>query len=260
MSRGSADRRPPHRALLAPRWLALHLAVVVGIAGCGALSAWQWRRHVERADFNAALVARGEMSVAEAAVLVDAPAAEVAWRRVVAEGEWVPDATLEVVNRSQDGRAGRNVVTPLRLANGTLVLVVRGFAPLDVAVAPPPAGPVRVGGVARESERRRRGQVADPAAGALREAQRLDVARLAPQMPGPVAPWWLEARDARPPDDAALSAVPVPTLSGGPHLSYVVQWIMIGGFIAAGWVVVVRRRLRAAGGGARASDAPPTAH
>ncbi|MFZ9292428.1 MAG: SURF1 family protein [Ilumatobacteraceae bacterium] len=244
-----------------PRWIALHLAVLVGILGCASLSQWQWRRHVERRDFNAALEARAALAPADAASLVDAPPAGVAWRTVEAVGRWVPEATLEVVNRSQDGRAGRNVVTPLRLASGTLVLVVRGFAPLDVAVAPPPAGEVRVAGVVRESEARRRGQVSDPPDGPLREAQRLDVARLAPQMPGPGAPGWRDARATGPADDPMLSAIPAPRLDGGPHLSYVVQWIVIGAFIAAGWVVVVRRRARApsGSGGAPASAAPPTA-
>lgn len=249
------------RPLLAPRWLALHAAVLVGVAGCASLSQWQWRRHVERREFNAALEARAEVTPADAVALVDVAPAEVAWRTVEASGEWVPEATLEVVNRSQDGRAGRNVVTPLRLPNGTLILVVRGFAPLGMDVAAPPAGRVRVAGVARESERRRRGQLADPVEGPLREAQRLDVARLAPQMPGPVAPWWLDARASDPADDASLSAIPAPRLSGGPHLSYVVQWAVIGAFIASGWVVVVRRRLRApaVGVAAAAADAPPTA-
>lgn len=249
------------RPLLAPRWLALHAAVIVGVVGCASLSQWQWRRHVERREFNAALEDRAAMAPVDATALVDVAPAEVAWRAVEASGEWVPEATLEVVNRSQDGRAGRNVVTPLRLPNGTLILVARGFAPLGVDVAAPPSGPVRVAGVARESERRRRGQLADPPEGALREAQRLDVARLAPQMPGPVAPWWLDARATVPADDPALSAIPAPRLSSGPHLSYVVQWAVIGAFIAAGWVVVVRRRLRTADGGdaAVATAAPPTA-
>ena len=57
-----------------------------------------------------------------------------------------------VVNRSQGGRAGDNVVTPLLLDDGRVLLVARGFVPLDNEWSPAPTGDVTIEGRLRRSE------------------------------------------------------------------------------------------------------------
>jgi cytochrome oxidase assembly protein ShyY1 len=75
-------------------------------------------------------------------------------RRVTVSGEFVPAATVFVDNRTLDGAAGFQVVTPLRLASGTAVLVSRGWLPRDVRdplrlpELTTPAGSVVVDGLA----------------------------------------------------------------------------------------------------------------
>ncbi len=50
-------------------------------------------------------------------------------------GRYLPDEQLTVVNRSQNGLAGEIVVTPLQLDDGRILLVSRGFVPLQAPIA-----------------------------------------------------------------------------------------------------------------------------
>ena len=77
--------------------------------------------------------------IAPDAEVGDDELAAVEWRPVVASGRYLPDEELRVVNRSQDGRAGDNIVTPLLLDDGRVLIVARGFVPQDTEVPPAPA-------------------------------------------------------------------------------------------------------------------------
>ena len=226
------------------RTVLLTVAVVLGVVLMLNLAAWQWDRHVTRREFNAALVARlGDPAVPLADLLVLDPA-DAEWRTANAVGEYVDGADLRVVNRSQDGRAGTNAVSLLRLEDGSFVYVVRGFLPLDLEPSAPPSGRVAVTGRVRISDERRTGEVSDPASGVLTEVQRLDLGRLAPQVPGTLAAVSLDLVASSPADDPRLATVALPGSDLGPHLSYMVQWILFSAAAVAGWVLVVRRELR----------------
>ena len=73
-------------------------------------------------------------------------------RPVQLAGEWLPAGTVEVVDRTLDGRAGRWVVTPLAVcADGDCggapaMLVLRGWVPAGEAAPSPPTGRARVTG------------------------------------------------------------------------------------------------------------------
>ena len=226
------------------RTVLLTVAVALGVVLMLNLAAWQWDRHVERREFNASLVARlDEPAVPLADLLgMDPPDAE--WRTATAVGEYVDGAGLRVVNRSQDGRAGTNAVSLLRLDDGSYIYVVRGFLPLDLEPAAPPSGRVEVTGRVRTSDRRRTGEVSDPAEGVLTEVQRLDLGRLAAQVPGELAAVSLDLVASSPADDPRLATVALPGTDLGPHLSYMVQWILFSAAAVAGWVLVLRRELR----------------
>jgi surfeit locus 1 family protein len=110
-----------------PRPWALALAAAACAAGI-ALGNWQ----VRRADDKRALAEHVQ--------------------RIVVHGEFLPERSVLLDNKVRGGRAGYEVVTPLRLAEGIHVLVSRGWV-----AAPPrreqlpevttPAGRVRVEGV-----------------------------------------------------------------------------------------------------------------
>lgn len=239
------------RFLLRPRWLAFHLLVLAGIVLMVNLGFWQLRRLDERQAFNEIVEARyNEPPVAleplVAAHLSDLDAIE--WRPVELSGEFLTDEEIRIVNRSQNGRSGDNVVTPLRLDDGDIVLVNRGFVPLDAPddqVAPPPEDNVEVVGRVHPSDDRRRGQVSDADVGDLTEAQRIDIERLAPQLPGPVIPAYVDLRAEDSPGGAIFpESIAPPELTDGPHLSYAVQWFLFSVAVAAGWVLAVRHSVR----------------
>ena len=97
----------------------------------------------------------------------------------------------------------------------------------------------------RPSQERRRGQLSDPAEGDLTEVQRIDVDRLAGQLPGPVVPMYVELVTSTPAESGPFpEPVDVPELDEGPHLSYAVQWFIFSLCVAIGWVLAVRHSIR----------------
>ena len=242
-----------YRFLLRPRWIAFHLLVIAGVVLMVNLGFWQLRRLDERQTFNdrvderidAAPVGLDELVPTDAA-LGDDTLDAVEWRPVLVTGQYLPDEQVLVVNRSQNGQPGEMVVTPMELDDGRILLVERGFVPLDFEAAPAPAGDVTVEGRVRVSQAHRRGQVTDAAAGELTEVQRLDIGRLADQLPGPVVPVYIELTQSLP-AEAGPSPVPVlaPELTSGSHLSYTVQWFIFALCAVVGWVFAVRKSARA---------------
>jgi cytochrome oxidase assembly protein ShyY1 len=238
-----------YRFLLRPRWIAFTVVVVTAIVVMINLGFWQLRRLDERRTFNAAVAARIDRPAVDLDELVppdatvgDDALADVEWRTVEAAGRYLPDEELRVVNRSQGGQAGDNVVTPLLLDDGRVLLVARGFVPLDNEEAAAPTGEVSIEGRLRRTEVRRTGALSDASEGDLTEAQRLDIRRLAAQLPGDVVPMYVELTASDPP---AAGAFPVPiaqpALDEGPHLSYAVQWFIFSVLAAIGWFLAVRR-------------------
>ena len=148
------------------------------------------------------------------------------WRPVHVDGTYLADEQVVVINRSQDGVVGKNVITPLQTANGRLVLVNRGFVAETAAVPPPPSGTVSITGRIRATERRGFGGLTDPSDGELTELQRLDIERLAEQLPAPVAPVSVDLLTSDPASPADPVPLPEPELGEGPHLSYMMQWFI----------------------------------
>jgi cytochrome oxidase assembly protein ShyY1 len=232
-----------YRFLLRPKWIGFHLLVVAGIVAMVNLGFWQLRRLDQRRDFNAKVEARGELPPEPLDdVLASGPPDEIEWRIVTVTGRYLRDEQFLVVNRSQHGRAGDNVVTPMSLDDGRTLIVNRGFVPLTLEASPAPDGAVEVVGRIRQSQERRTGQLSDPTEGELAEVQRLDIPRVAPQLPGEVIPVYIDLLTSEPPEPAGLPEPVVrPPLGEGPHLSYAVQWFIFSVCVAIGWVLAVRR-------------------
>lgn len=232
-----------YRFLLRPKWIGFHLLVVAGIVAMINLGFWQLRRLDQRRDFNSEVEARTELPPEPLAdVLASGPPDEIEWRIVTFAGRYLADEQFLVVNRSQNGRAGENVVTPMELDDGRTLIVNRGFVPLSVDVPPAPNGVVEAEGRIRRSQERRTGQLSDPGDGELTEVQRIDIPRLAPQLPGEVVPVYVDLLASDPAEVAGLpEPVVLPPLGEGPHLSYAVQWFIFSLCVAVGWVLAVRR-------------------
>jgi cytochrome oxidase assembly protein ShyY1 len=235
------------RVLSSIKMLGLHLFAIVLVVTMVNLGFWQLRRHEERVTFNDAVRARAQTAPLspDALLALDTDTANLEWYPLQASGEYLADENLLLVNVSQDGRAGVDPVSALRLDDGRILLVNRGFVPLASAVPAPPSGRVSVVGRARASDERRRGQLGEKP-GELREIQRIDIPRLAPQLPGDVLPVYVDLLASDPADSATLSRIADPELTLGPHLSYTVQWFVFSACAVVGWGFIVRRALAAA--------------
>jgi surfeit locus 1 family protein len=233
-----------YRFLYSPRWIAFHLIVVAAVVAMVNLGFWQLRRLDERRDFNATVEARYDAPPVDLDTLLDEAGDNldaVEWRPVRITGEFVDNGDVRIVNRSQNGQAGDNIVSPFRLDGGRVIVVNRGFVPLGVEeIEPEPVGEVTVVGRVHPSDVRRRGQLTDRESGVLTEAQRVDLDRLAPQMPdGELVPLYVDQFE--PPTGGYPQPVAAPELSEKNHLSYAGQWFIFAACAVIGWVLAVRK-------------------
>ncbi|HEX9977527.1 MAG TPA: SURF1 family protein [Acidimicrobiia bacterium] len=226
------------RTLLRPRWLVAHVVAIVFVIAFVMLAFWQIRRLEDRRDFNHSV----EQALATDPVDIgDAPAE--GYVRVIATG--VYDPSMETLTlRSLEGTSGYHVLTPLVLADGTGVLVDRGWVPISYDT-PPVGGPaaastgeVRVTGILWPSEHQ---GIPDALPGTLRA---IDPAVVDAFTPYPMRSTYLVLQAA----DPALGELPVPPeppeLSDGPHLGYAVQWFLFAGVVIVGYPILLRRVAR----------------
>lgn len=156
---GRSDRL--RRGLLAPG-----LATLIGVAILVALGTWQLQRLAWKADLTQRMEQR---AAAEPGPIVpesgwgewDAEADE--FRRVRVGGTFLHDRETLVHGLRPDGQGpilqGFYVFTPLRLADGAMVIVNRGFVPTELKdparrAEGQIAGPTTVTGLVRAPERR----------------------------------------------------------------------------------------------------------
>jgi surfeit locus 1 family protein len=116
------------------------------------LGVWQTHRGDEKQDRQRLLEARIRETPVVLTGSVDS-AEPLLYRRVRASGEFQPAGQVYVDNQVHHERAGYFVVTPLKLRDGALVLVNRGWIARGPAYpqpppAPPPTGTVEVIGLA----------------------------------------------------------------------------------------------------------------
>jgi surfeit locus 1 family protein len=111
------------------RRLALAAAAAVLFAGFMALGIWQ----IERRAWKHALIERVEQRIHASPIAAPGPeawpqvsAARDEYRHVRVSGTWLHDAEA-LVQASTELGAGWWVLTPLRQADGTIVIVNRGF-------------------------------------------------------------------------------------------------------------------------------------
>ncbi|WP_232784577.1 SURF1 family protein [Carbonactinospora thermoautotrophica] len=247
---GEGTVRDVYRFLLAPRWLAFHLLVLIVIPTFVSLGLWQLDRLHQRRERNQLI----EANVHATPVPVDrllAPGRPVPrqdeWRPVTTTGRYDPRHQLLVRNRSLKGRAGFWVLTPLVTGDGTALLVNRGWVPLAGTareappVPEPPAGEVQVTGRVRRAETPESTGRAERSGLPPGQVTLVDVPRIAQDLPYPVYGGYVELADQRPPAGDTPKQIPEPELSEGPHLAYAVQWFLFAAFAPVGWFALVRR-------------------
>ena len=235
------------RRLASPGWVASHLFALAMVVLMVNLGFWQLRRLDERRANNAAIASAMSQAPSDIAAYLDSRGLPPEFTAVAAKGVYLPDAEVRIANRSRGGQPGFWLATPMELADGRAVAVVRGWVPrrsvvgLDDRSAAPPPGEVTVAGLAFDSVEGGRVGVTDP--GETPEISRMDLVRFEEVSGVDVEDVWIRLRAQSPAQPEGLpEPVPDPKLGEGPHLSYAFQWF----FFSAGTVVVYALILRRA--------------
>jgi cytochrome oxidase assembly protein ShyY1 len=145
-----------YRFLATPKWLGFAVLMIAMSVVMIGLSDWQLHRYQFRHGINVR-IAQAKTTAATPMTSVmnlDHPvAADREWTRVTVAGTYAPDKTVIARERTVNGTIGFEIVTPLVLADGSAVLVDRGFLAGDTdsskvlpQVPPVPVGVVTVTG------------------------------------------------------------------------------------------------------------------
>ena len=214
------------------------VAALAAMALTTALGNWQLRRADEKLALQAAWD-RAEQAAPLPVAGTDVAA--IAGRlplRVQLRGRFLYAHEVWLDNRQMDGQAGLMLVTPLRLAEGAVVLVNRGFArrdPRDRARLPEvarPEGEVMIDGLAVAHTARvlRLGENAPAGDGPL-VWQNLDYDAFERSSGLVVARWVVQQTGGA--DDGLLRNWPRHSAGVEKHHGYALQWFSLAALVAA---------------------------
>jgi cytochrome oxidase assembly protein ShyY1 len=222
-------------------FIACLLLAALGVS----LGQWQDRRAAGKLELQAQLDARAVLlPLALGAGMVAPERAE--YRPVSAHGTWVPEWTIYLDNRPNQGRAGLYVLTPLKLSGSdTHVLVARGWVPRNMqdraTIAPyrTPDGEVAIGGIARRNPGKvmELGEAAPLQPGAI--VQNVTVEAFAKASGLRLQPFIVE-QDGALADDGLVREWPAATSGVDKHRGYAFQWYALAAmavifFVATGF-------------------------
>jgi cytochrome oxidase assembly protein ShyY1 len=244
-----------YRFLLSPRWLALHVLVLLLIPAFLFLGRWQFGRYEQRSSASA--LATGNLAAAPVPLTsLDKPGSavpgSVRFRGVTAAGRYDAAHELLVRRRTQNSRPGFYVLTPLITADGTAVIVNRGWVKMGPTadappeVPPPTAGDVTVTGRLRPAETEDSTGITNRSGLPTRQVLLINTTDIAKGMPYKLFGGYVELTEQRPSAAAAPEPVPDPDLGGGGglNLAYSVQWWLFIGIAVGGWFTLIRREAR----------------
>jgi cytochrome oxidase assembly protein ShyY1 len=227
------------RFLLRPSWVALTAVVVCfSVAAFALLAPWQFRRAAERAERNAAIersFTTPPQPLRSVLAADAAPTQRTEWRQVLITGHYLPSAEMVVRLRTVQGEPAYEVLIPLRLADGSTVLVDRGYlrpaAGVRVPRYPPvPGGEVTVTGRLRADEPDpRHGEVV--AQDGNRQVYAVSTRTVGAATGVQLAPGYVQLVDGA---AGVLSALPLPQLYSGPSFAYALQWLAFGAMAPLG--------------------------
>lgn len=252
------------RFLLSRRWVLFTVAVAVLAYGTWWLGEWQWGRLESKHHDNAIIRANlGQKPEPVADVLAAGRPVDdrTEWKRVTATGTYDTAHTIIWRYRTNDhSQSGVDVVVPLITADGTGVLVDRGWlASADqdnhpVPIPAPPAGQVTVTGWVRADATGDSTKVSDLGTRAVSSRA------IAPAIGRTLDAGWIQLEAESPAPATALAANDQPDLSNGPHFFYALQWWFFGILAIFGYFYLMyderRLHLHAPAAAAQADDAP----
>jgi cytochrome oxidase assembly protein ShyY1 len=239
--------------LLTPKWILVTLICFGMLPAFQALSNWQWQRLSDRQVLNVQIQSQIDKDpVSLSGILIDGTESksvpsDTQWRTVEMTGTWLQPEQVLVRKKSLESNLGLWVVTPLRLTDGTVVMVNRGWtAAANSAIDSPvvadvPIGEVEVLGRLRDVQER-----TSPAPTDLPEGQ---VDRIVPMeivsSEETLSNAYVEMTASRPESKTSeIRTLPEPEVTEGAHRSYALQWMFFEIMTVIGWYILVRNELK----------------
>jgi cytochrome oxidase assembly protein ShyY1 len=220
------------RFLLSRRWLLFLVAVVVMAWAAWWLGQWQFHRLEDRKESNAVVRANEDKDPAPVAEVLTPGRAvpdDEEWRVVTATGTYAVEDTVIVRYRTRGGASGVDVVVPLVTADGTALLVDRGWLQTErsgtvepEAVPQPPAGDVTVTGWVRADGTGDSTRVSDQSTRAISSLA------IGEALDRELYGGFVDLRSEDPEPEQSLERVELPELDNGPHFFYGLQWWFFG--------------------------------
>ncbi len=229
------------RFLVAPRQLMLHVLMLVLVAAMTWLCLWQLGKaqHPHQAP-------SGQPSVSVQSVSQPGQLSPEAFNRpITAEGVYLPAQTVLIPDRMLHGRSGSWVLTPLRLPDGSVLAVVRGWSDQSITTGEVPVS-VQLSGHFLPPEQAPARPSARPG-----EVATVDLAALSPLWGNPALHegYLLASSEHPPPTDLAgvsLTRIPASNAetsdTGAPfsNAAYALQWLAFSAFVVFLWWRILR--------------------
>lgn len=232
------------------RHLLFSILAVGAAAACVALGVWQLGRLRERRARNAVVAARLAYPPVSSVRALPADTAAARFRRVRLTGRYDYAHEIAIAGRTHGGSPGVDIVTPFRLTDDSVVVLVnRGWvyspnsAEVDLARWHEGEGEHVVEGFVNTIATR----PGSPRTSSPRTVRWIDTGALAREAGYAVAPYTvIQQGDTAAPGPRADSVpvrLAIPPLDEGPHLGYAVQWFTFAAFALGGLgLVLVRAR------------------
>lgn len=234
------------------RWMVWLAAAVLALL-TARLGWWQLDRAAQKQALQRELDVRGRMPALQGVELArDETLAAMQHQRLVRlQGRWRAAATVALENRQMGGKPGSFVLTPLVLADGSAVVIQRGWLPRNfqdrtqIALPPLPDGEVWVEGRIAPPPARLY-EFAPSASGVLR--QNLDLAAYARETGLALRPLSVQQLTMPGvPGDGLQRDWPAPALDLHKHHGYAFQWFSLSVLtvLLVLWFQVIAPRRRA---------------
>lgn len=239
------------RQFLTPGWvLTAVVCVAFAYLAFTVLAPWQLGKNEATQERNEQLRHAFEVDPVDASELfpADGELAEgTEWRRVTAQGEFLPDSDVLLRNRPVDGTPATHALTAFRADDGTIYLVNRGFeSPSDGGIPDMEAAPsdeVTILGYARRGEMAPERPPLEGDEGEPTQVYGLNTDQVGEIMGLDLHADYIQLAEDQP---GSLRPIPLPTLETGPYLAYGIQWIFFGIMAPAAliWFIFAEARER----------------
>jgi cytochrome oxidase assembly protein ShyY1 len=234
-----------------PRWLVGHAIIIVLAVTFVLLGIWQLNRNTEKHE----KVRRAKAEAAAPAPDLNGTVNPAAGARAQAEGTFLPGKDVILRDQSRNGSLGQEILTPMRMADGTIVIVNRGWlaggltGDTTPVIVPAPTGNAAARGPLVAS-RQLQAQDSVRTVGGMLSVPRVDTQAIAARLQlRRVRSVWLDAQSLEPAPAPGAPLLPTPPPPDQVnHMQYALQWFSFALIGLIGWPIVLwqvtRRRAR----------------